>query len=87
MGSIMMVLSFMGFTMPPECAAYWVGEVGQPTSQDRDKRLRNLATMHMAKGLAQNLVYYARLLKAHPQTFAAGKAVCCEVHANLEVPT
>jgi hypothetical protein len=31
MGSIMMVLSFMGFTMPPECAAYWVGEVGQPT--------------------------------------------------------
>ena len=87
MGSIMMVLSFMGFTMPPECAAYWVGEVGQPTSHDRDKRLRNMATMHMAKGLAQNLVYYARLLKAHPQTFAAGKAVCCEMHANLEVPT
>ena len=25
MGGIMMVLSFMGFTMPPECAAYWVG--------------------------------------------------------------
>ena len=56
MGSIMMVLSWMGFTLPPECAAYWVGEVGQPTSQDRDKRLRNMATMHMAKGLAQNLV-------------------------------
>src|SRR5204863_5549923 len=74
MGSIMMVLSWMGFTLPPECAAYWVGEVGQPTSQDRDKRLRNMATMHMAKGLAQNLVYYARLLKAHPQTYAAGKA-------------
>ena len=87
MGSIMMVLSFMGFTMPPECAAYWVGEVGQPTSLDRDKRLRNMATMHMAKGLAQNLVYYASLLKAHPQKFVAGKAVCCEVHANLEVPT
>jgi len=50
MGSIMMVLSFMGFTLPPECAAYWVGEVGQPTSQDREKRLRNMATMHMAKG-------------------------------------
>ena len=87
MGSIMMVLSFMGFTMPPECAAYWVGEVGQPTSEDRDKRLRNMATMHMAKGLAQNLVYYARLLKAHPQTFIAGKAVCCEMHANLAAPT
>ena len=86
MGSIMMVLSFMGFTLPPECAAYWVGEVGQPTSQDREKRLRNMATMHMAKGLAQNLVYYARLLKAHPQTLIAGKATCCAIHANLDAP-
>jgi multimeric flavodoxin WrbA len=84
MGSIMMVLSWMGFTLPPECAVYWVGEVGQPTSQDRDKRLRNMATMHMAKGLAQNLVYYARLTKAHPQTLVAGKATCCEMHANLD---
>jgi multimeric flavodoxin WrbA len=86
MGSIMMVLSWMGFTLPPECAAYWVGEVGQPTSQDRDKRLRNMATMHMAKGLAQNLVYYARLLKAYPQTPVAGKATCCEMHATLDAP-
>jgi multimeric flavodoxin WrbA len=86
MGSIMMVLSFMGFTLPPECAAYWVGEVGQPTSEDRDKRLRNMATMHMAKGLAQNLVYYARLLKAHPQTLVGGKATCCQMHANLDAP-
>ena len=86
MGSIMMVLSWMGFTLPPECAAYWVGEVGQPTSEDREKRLRNVATMHMAKGLAQNLVYYARLLKAHPQTLIPGKATCCQMHANLEAP-
>ena len=85
MGSIMMVLSWMGFTLPPECAAYWVGEVGQPTSQDREKRLGNAATMHMAKGLAQNLVYYARLLKAHPQALA-GKATCCEMHAHLDAP-
>jgi multimeric flavodoxin WrbA len=86
MGSIMMVLSWMGFTLPPECAAYWVGEVGQPTSQDRDKRLRNQATMHMAQGLAQNLVYYARLLKAHPQTLLPGKATCCEMHGNVDAP-
>jgi len=86
MGSIMMVLSWMGFTLPPECAAYWVGEVGQPTSEDREKRLRNVATMHMAKGLAQNLVYHARLLKAHPQTLIPGKATCCLMHANLEAP-
>ena len=86
MGSIMMVLSWMGFTLPPECTAYWVGEVGQPTSEDRDKRRRNMATMHMAKGLAQNLVYYARLLKAHPQTLIAGKATCCAMHADLDAP-
>ncbi len=85
MGSIMMVLSWMGFTLPPECAAYWVGEVGQPTSQDRDKRLANMATMHMAKGLAQSLIFYARLLKAHPQGFE-GKATCCQMHAGLDAP-
>jgi multimeric flavodoxin WrbA len=86
MGSIMMVLSFMGFTLPPECTAYWVGEVGQPTSMDREKRLTNMATIHMAKGLAQNLVYYARLLKEYPQTFLAEKATCCAMHADLDAP-
>ena len=86
MGSIMMVLTWMGFTLPPECAAYWVGEVGQPTTQDREKRLKNLATLHMAKNLAQNLIFYARLLKAHPQTLIAGKATCCGMHAGLDAP-
>jgi multimeric flavodoxin WrbA len=66
MGTIMMVLTWMGFTLPPECAAYWVGEVGQPTSEDRRKRLANAATTQMAKNLARNLVYYAQLLKKHP---------------------
>jgi hypothetical protein len=45
-----------------------------------------MATMHMAKGLAQSLVYHARLLKAHPQTFPADKATCCEMHAGLDAP-
>jgi hypothetical protein len=44
-----------------------------------------MASAHMAKGLAQNLVYYARLLKAHPQMLR-GHATCCEMHANLEAP-
>src|SRR6185503_3602380 len=66
MGSIMMVLSWMGFTLPPECCAYWVGEVGQPTATDRERRLKNDATKAMAKNLARNLVYYARLLEQHP---------------------
>src|SRR6476620_7630382 len=57
LGTIMMVLTFMGFTLPPECAAYWIGEVGQPPSQDRAKRLVNDATKHMAKNLARNTLY------------------------------
>jgi multimeric flavodoxin WrbA len=66
MGTIMMVLTWMGFTLPPECAAYWVGEVGKPPSEDTAKRRANEATQHMAKNLARNLVYYAQLLKERP---------------------
>lgn len=66
MGTIMMVLTWMGFTLPPECAAYWVGEVGFPPSEDRGKRLRNQATKNMAQNMAGNLVYYAQLLREHP---------------------
>jgi multimeric flavodoxin WrbA len=66
LGTIMMVLTFMGFTLPPECAAYWVGEVGQPVAQDREKRLANDASKHMAKNLARNTLYYAQLLKEKP---------------------
>lgn len=68
MGSIMMVLTWMGFTLPPECAAYRVGEVGFPPPEDREKRLRNNATKNMAKNMARNLVYYAQLLTQHPLT-------------------
>jgi len=68
MGSIMMALTWLGFTLPPECGAYWVGEVGQSTNKDREKRLKNKATEHMAKNLARNLVYYAQLLKKNPLT-------------------
>ena len=66
LGTIMMVLTFMGFTLPPECACYWVGEVGQPTATDGERRLKNDASKHMAKNLARNTLYYAQLLKEKP---------------------
>lgn len=66
MGTIMMVLTFMGFTLPPECACYWVGEVGFPPSEDRAKRLENPAVPHMASNMARNLAWYAQLLRVHP---------------------
>lgn len=66
LGTIMMVLTWMGFTLPPECAAYWVGEVGFPPAGDPQKRRKNQAVKTMAKNMARNLVYYAQLLKEHP---------------------
>lgn len=66
LGTVQTVLTFFGFTQPPENACYWVGEVGQPPSLDRDKRLKNESTKHMAKNLARNAVFYAQLLKKHP---------------------
>jgi multimeric flavodoxin WrbA len=66
LGTMMMVLTFMGFTLPPECCAYWVGEVGQPPAKDREKRLVNEGTKHMAMNLARNSLYYALLLKERP---------------------
>lgn len=65
-GTIMMVMTFLGFTFPPECAAYWVGEVGGNVSEDREKRLKNEATKQMAKNVARNLVYYGQLLSKYP---------------------
>ncbi len=66
LGGIMEVLTFMNFTLPPECCAYWVGEVGEDPKTDRNRRLKNKAAPHMAHNMARNLVYYAQLLKTHP---------------------
>jgi multimeric flavodoxin WrbA len=64
--SIMEVLTFMNFTLPPQCIAYWVGEVGLDPKTDRERRQKNPAVDAMAKNLAQGLVYYAELLKKNP---------------------
>ena len=66
MASIMEVLSFMNFTLPPQCCTYWVGEVGFDPATDRERRLKNKAVEHMAHNTAQSLVYYAQLLRQHP---------------------
>jgi len=68
LASIMEVLTFMCFTLPPECCAYWVGEVGKPVSAETETRRMNDACKHMAMNMARNLVYYAELLKMHPMT-------------------
>ncbi len=63
---LMSTLSFMNFTLPPQAAAYWVGEVGEDTSTDAERRRKNKATQAMAKATAQNLIAVAKLLSAAP---------------------
>jgi len=67
MAGLMEVLSFMNFTLPPNCCTYWVGEVGLDPKTDRERRMKNPAVLHMAQNTAKNLVYYAELLKNNPQ--------------------
>lgn len=67
MAGMMEVLSFMNFTLPPQCCTYWVGEVGMDPKTDADRRRANVAVDHMAQNTAKNLVYYAKLLKEKPQ--------------------
>lgn len=64
--SIFEVLTFMNFTIPPQGAAYWVGEVGDDPKKEREQRQKSQAAPHMAETMAKGLVYYAQLLKDHP---------------------
>ncbi len=66
LGAILSVLTFMNFTIPPECCTYWVGEVGKPPKNNRRDRLKNKASKIMAKKMAHNLLYYSDLLKKFP---------------------
>lgn len=66
LGSILSVLTFMNFTIPPECCTYWVGEVGKPPRTNRRDRLKNKASKIMAQKMARSLVYYANILKKYP---------------------
>ncbi len=66
LAGIMEVLTFMNFTLPPQCCTYWVGEVGFDPKTDRERRLKNRAVGEMAAKTARNLMYYADLLAKHP---------------------
>ncbi len=66
LGTILSVLTFMNFTIPPECCTYWVGEVGKPPKNNRKDRLKNKASKIMDQKMAHNLIYYAKLLKNYP---------------------
>ena len=66
LAGMMEVLTFMNFTLPPQCCTYWVGEVGMDPKTDRERRLKNPAVAHMAENTAKNLVHAALILKSQP---------------------
>jgi len=66
MAGIMEVLSFLNFTLPPQCCTYWVGEVGMDPKTDAERRHANKAVGAMAKATAKSLVQTARILRDHP---------------------
>lgn len=67
MASLMSTLSFLNFTLPPNCCTYWVGEVGLDPATDAERRRKNKAVSHMAEATARNLLFYAQLLRDNPQ--------------------
>lgn len=66
MAGIMEVLSFMNFTLPPQCCTYWVGEVGLDPKTDSERRRKNRAVTEMAANTARNLMHLAKALRANP---------------------
>jgi len=62
-GTLANALTWFGFTLPPEMAAYWVGEAGPPMDQDAEKRRKNMATNRMVMTMSQNLYRYAKIIK------------------------
>ncbi|GEK88250.1 Multimeric flavodoxin WrbA [Alkalibacterium putridalgicola] len=64
--SIIYSLSHIGFTIPPNVDAYWVGEAGPGPSFIEAEGYKNDFTINSAKTLGYNLVHFAEMLKAHP---------------------
>lgn len=56
--------SFLGFTIPPEASAMWIGEVSKGGSFDDAQN--NEGTQSMVKTMAKNLVKMSKILKANP---------------------
>ncbi|MCE5038930.1 flavodoxin family protein [Staphylococcus auricularis] len=63
--SVLYGLSHIGFTIPPNVDAYWVGEAG-PGPSYRDIDHENEFTKQHVQWLAYNTIHLARILKSTP---------------------
>ncbi|MFE8701352.1 flavodoxin family protein [Cytobacillus sp. FJAT-54145] len=63
--SLLYGLQHIGFTIPPNVDAYWVGEAG-PGPSYLDEGKENKFTQNSTKTLSYNIVHFAKLLADHP---------------------
>jgi multimeric flavodoxin WrbA len=59
-------LSHLGCTIPPNCDCYWVGDAGPGPSYIEAGGDKHMYTNKVARYMAHNVVYFARLLKENP---------------------
>ncbi|PTL40061.1 flavodoxin family protein [Alkalicoccus saliphilus] len=63
--SILYGLSHIGFTVPPNVDAYWVGEAG-PGPSYLDTERDNAFTLRNTRIMSYNLVHFARMFQSAP---------------------
>jgi len=65
-GHVLWAMQELGFTVPPNANAYWVGEAGPGASYVEAGGERHLYTNKTLVYTVHNLTYFARLLRDNP---------------------
>lgn len=66
--NVLFNLSRLGFTVPPNCEAYWLGPAGTGPGYFEAHGDRHFHTNKLLRYMTKNLTYVAQLLKDHPIT-------------------
>ncbi|WP_456279011.1 flavodoxin family protein [Bacillus sp. AK128] len=64
--SILYGLSHLGFTVPPNADAYWVGEAGPGSSFIEAEGMNNEFTSQHIEMMSHNLIHFGSMLEEHP---------------------
>lgn len=59
-------MTHLGCTVPPNADCYWVGNAGPGSSYIEAGGEKHLYTNRTVRYMANNLVYFAKLLKENP---------------------
>jgi len=72
-GNLCNFMVWNGLTLPPACSLSWLGDTSGHTPETLKKKFyEQKSTKSMAEVMAQNLVFFARLLKERPLPQAKG---------------